>query len=453
MNERNAASRDDVTVLRAAPPAAASGAGRTGHEAVGAAPAGRLEPSRLEPGRGEAGRAEAELDTAFKALPGAVAGNGLVRAATPLLLLAVQLRHSAQAPELGALRAACGAKLQRFEGDARQHGVDEKIAMMARYVLCTLLDEAVLAAPWGDSSGWSQRTLLVSFHGETYGGAKVFDLLDRLSREPARYLDLLEMIYLALALGFGGRYLVEPGGQARLADRLTTLHALIRRQRDTPPSELSPHWRGADYRLQAQSGVSPLLVAALASLCMVLATFLFLHTRLNSLSAPISAQLARIGFDRVRLPTAATPAPAPDLAGLLRGERDAGLLSVDSADGKATIRIAGAAMFPSASAEVDAAQRPLLARVAAALDRLPGRIVVVGHTDDQPVRSLAFRDNFELSARRAQNVGALLAANLRDPRRIEHSGAGDSQPIAVPAQLPANRARNRRVEIVLIPET
>lgn len=434
MNESNAASRDDVTVIRHS--AAAAPAAR----AAAPAPAYASE------------QAEAALDTAFKTLPGAVAGNGLVRAATPLLLLAVQLRHSTQAPNLSALRNACATKLQQFESDARNYEVDEKTAMMARYVLCTLLDEAVSVAPWGDSSGWSQRTLLVMFHGETYGGAKVFDLLDRLSRDPARYLDLLEMIYLALALGFGGRYLVEPGGQARLADRLATLHALIRRQRDASPAELSPHWRGADYRMDTSTGVSPLLIATLASLCIVLATFIFLHTRLNNLSAPISAQLARIGFDRVLLPAAPSRPPSLDLAALLQGERSAGLLTIDNADGKTTIRIAGSAMFPSASAEVDPSQRQLLQRVAAALEKVNGRVVVIGHTDDQPVRSLAFRDNFELSSKRAQNVGALLAQGLSDPRRIENSGAGDSQPIALPANVPANRARNRRVEIMLIPE-
>lgn len=435
MNKHSAASDDDVTVIRhaAAPTARA-------HD-----PAPAFAPASEH--------AEADLDTAFKSLPGAVAGNGLVRAATPLLLLAVQLRHSTQAPNLGALRNACASKLQKFESDCRACEVDEKTAMMARYVLCTLLDEAVSAAPWGDSSGWSQRTLLVMFHGETYGGAKVFDLLDRLSRDPARYLDLLEMIYLTMALGFGGRYLVEPGGQARLADRLTTLHALIRRQRDASPAELSPHWRGADYRMETHTGLSPLLIATLASLCIVLATFIYLHTRLNSLSAPISAQLARIGFDRVLLPSAPAPAPSLNLASLLQDERGAGLLTVDSVDGKSTIRIAGSAMFPSASAEVDPTQRQLLQRVSAALERVPGRVVVVGHTDDQPVRSLAFRDNFELSSKRAQNVGRLLAQGLSDPRRIENSGAGDSQPIALPANVPANRARNRRVEIVLIPES
>ncbi|MCC8536847.1 type VI secretion system protein TssL, long form [Xanthomonas axonopodis pv. poinsettiicola] len=429
---------DDATVVRsAAPPQPAAAM-----PAPGRAPTRAAQPP--------------DLDAAMRAAPGAMQGNAVVRAATPLLLLAVQLRHSMQAPDIATLRETCGTRLQRFEQDLREQGSDDKTGVAARYVLCTLLDEAVLAAPWGEGSGWSQRTLLVTFHGETYGGAKVFDLLDRLSRDPARHLDLLELVYLALALGFGGRYRVEQGGHARLADRQAELSQLIQRQRLPVPAELSPNWQGAQAPLLRGTAATPLWIASLASLCILLLAFVWLHARLNALTAPISAQLARIGLERVALPVpaVATPSAAPALASLLAAEQRAGLLTVQTdGDGRSTVRLASEAMFPSGSADLDAEQTRVIGRVAAALERVPGRVVVVGHTDDQPVRSLRFKDNFALSARRAESVGAVLAAGLRDRRRVQTSGAGDSQPIAFPPQLPQHRARNRRVEILLIPET
>ncbi|MBZ3123524.1 type VI secretion system protein TssL [Xanthomonas perforans] len=428
----------DATVVRSATPAPRAAAATLARQAT----------TRTVP--------PPDLDAAMRAAPGAMQGNAVVRAATPLLLLAVQLRHSTQTPDIATLREHCSTRLQRFEQELRQQGIDDKTGIAARYVLCTLLDEAVLAAPWGEGSGWSQRTLLVTFHGETYGGAKVFDLLDRLARDPARHLDLLELLYLALALGFGGRYRVEQGGRARLADRQAELYQLIQRQRLPAPAELSPNWQGAQAPLLRNTAATPLWIATLASLCIVLLAFVWLQARLNALTAPISAQLARIGLERVTLPipAAATPATAAALAPLLAAEQRAGWLTVQTeGDGRSTVRLASASMFPSGSAELDADQTRLLERVAAALEQVPGRVVVVGHTDDQPVRSLRFKDNFALSARRAQSVGAVLAAGLRDPRRGQTSGAGDSQPIALPPQLPGNRARNRRVEILLIPET
>lgn len=393
-----------------------------------------------------------DLESAMRAMPGAMQGNALVRAATPLLLLAVQLRHSTRAPDIAALREGCMARLHRFEEDVRHHGVDTKTAMAARYVLCTVLDEAVLASPWGDASGWSQRTLLVAFHGETYGGAKVFDLLDRLARDPARHLDLLELIYMAMALGFGGKYLVEPGGLSRLADRQTELYRLIRRQRAAASAELSPHWAGADVPLSADATMMPFWIASLASLCILLLVFLFLYTRLDRMASPVYAQLAKIGLDRVPLPSR-QGVPLPNLQGTLVPEQRAGLLTLTVGDdGSSTIRIAGSAMFASGSADVDPKQNALLNRIADELNKIPGRIAVVGHTDDQPIRSARFKDNMELSSRRAESVGRILATSLKDPRRVETVGAGESQPIATPVETPENRARNRRVEIVLIPE-
>src|SRR5690606_22900244 len=85
-----------------------------------------------------------DLDAAMHAAPGAMLGNVLVRPATPLLLLAVQLRHSAHAPDIAALRDSCGKRLHRFEDEVRRQGADDKAVIAARYILCALLDEAVL---------------------------------------------------------------------------------------------------------------------------------------------------------------------------------------------------------------------------------------------------------------------------------------------------------------------
>ena len=100
--------------------------------------------------------------------------NPLVQTASPLLLLAVQLRHSVSQPDAAHLREQVIAQVRKFEGRAQAAGIPAQTAMAARYVLCAMLDESVLNAPWGEQSGWAQKTLLVTFHGESYGGAKFF---------------------------------------------------------------------------------------------------------------------------------------------------------------------------------------------------------------------------------------------------------------------------------------
>jgi type VI secretion system protein ImpK len=381
-------------------------------------------------------------------------GNPLVRAANPLLLLAAQLRNSAEPPDAAFLRERAVTSIRRFDDLVARAGMDAQTGIAARYVLCTMLDEAVLDSPWGDQTGWQRQTLLVTFHGETYGGEKFFAILDRLAQDMVRHIDLVEMMYLCLALGFGGKYLVEPGGMSRLADRREDLYRRIMAYRSAAPAELSPRWRGLDRPLVPRRGM-PVWMAALVALCIVTGTWVYLHGRLNGITDPVSSRLAAMGLHGVPLPTTGTPAnpPATSLRQLLASDDRSGALAIDEKpDGQATLRLAATNMFPSGGAEVAPEQAALLSRVARALDQLRGRIVVVGHTDDQPIRSLRFKDNFELSAARARNVSAILSRDLRDPRRVESSGAGASQPVATPPDLPANRARNRRVEILFTPE-
>jgi type VI secretion system protein ImpK len=385
--------------------------------------------------------------------------NPIVRAANPLLLLAVQLRHSVAPPaDVARLREQAVAEVHSFERYAQGAGVGTQTVMAARYVLCTMLDEAVNSSPWGELTGWAQKTLLVTFHGETYGGMKFFQILERLSLDFSRHLDLIELMYICLALGFGGRYLVEPGGLARLADIQEDLYRRIRGLREAPAAELAPHWRGIEDRRNPLMRYVPLWVVVAAAAVVLLAVFLFFYTKLNALAEPVGAQLAKIGLEDAPPPqsVARPPAPVPvrkTLKQLLAPQEQAGQLGIeDKPDGEETVRLAAAGLFASSSADIAASEIPLLHRIAWALNQVHGRAIVVGHTDDQPVRSLKFKDNFALSAARAQNTEQILAQGLDDPRRLESSGAGSSQPVATPPDTPENRARNRRVEIVFIPE-
>ena len=79
---------------------------------------------------------------------------------------------------------------------------------------------------------------------------------------------------------------------------------------------------------------------------------------------------------------------------------------------------------------------------------MPGRVLVSGHTDDRPIRSVRFPSNWELSQERARAVAGQLDQSVRTPGRISTEGRGEADPIADNA-TPAGRAQNRRVEITV----
>ncbi|WP_164670247.1 flagellar motor protein MotB [Virgibacillus doumboii] len=81
----------------------------------------------------------------------------------------------------------------------------------------------------------------------------------------------------------------------------------------------------------------------------------------------------------------------------------------------------------------------------------PHRIVVSGHTDNVPIHNSEFSSNWELSAMRAINFMRLLLDNEKlDPERFSSKGYGKHHPI-VPNTGVENRAKNRRVEVLILP--
>jgi chemotaxis protein MotB len=108
------------------------------------------------------------------------------------------------------------------------------------------------------------------------------------------------------------------------------------------------------------------------------------------------------------------------------------------------------ATFPAASTEVTDGARELIARVAEIVQASGHPMRIEGHTDDVPIRTSRFRSNWELSTARASTVIAFLIETLAyDPTQLSAAGYGEFHPRA-PNDSAENRARNRRVDIVIL---
>jgi type VI secretion system protein ImpK len=389
-------------------------------------------------------------------LPPAVAlhGNGLnplVRAANAMLDIVVPLRFMATAPDMDDLRERLIQAVQAFEQQARAGHADAETVAAARYALCTFLDETISSTPWGGSV-WNSRSLLVHFHNEAWGGEKFFLILQRLSQDARANLDVLELMYLCLALGLEGRYRVIERGADQLATLRERLLQLIVQQRGLVEQDLSPHWRGAAQPQRSMLRRVPLWVLASAACVLLLALQLTYTWLLNGASDPVFAQLGAIRVAapaRLSSPAAAGPAPVR-VAGFLAPEIAEGLVSVTETADRSTVTLRGDGVFASGSAEVARNFEPLLARIGDALKTVPGKVVVVGHTDNvKPALSARLPSNYDLSKARAKTVVGLLAERSSPLERYSSEGRGETEPVA-PNDSAANRARNRRVDIIVL---
>lgn len=124
-----------------------------------------------------------------------------------------------------------------------------------------------------------------------------------------------------------------------------------------------------------------------------------------------------------------------------------GAVAVATQGSKVIIHVLEKTSFRSGFADVQAAFRPTLVKIAKILRKNTGRITVAGHTDDRPISNERFRSNWELSTSRAVSVATVLMASADvDPARFMVAGHAATKPRA-PNDSPENRAANRRVDI------
>lgn len=124
--------------------------------------------------------------------------------------------------------------------------------------------------------------------------------------------------------------------------------------------------------------------------------------------------------------------------------------SVDLApDTSVRIVLTGDLLFDAGQAELKSQARKSLAKIAEVLRSTPSMINVVGHTDDVPIHSERFPSNWELSMARAGAVARFLIEKMGLPaNRFYVTGHASYLPVLL-NNSPANRAANRRVEIVI----
>ena len=376
--------------------------------------------------------------------------NPLVRAANAMLDLVVPLRFVTTAPDMEVLRDRLTDAMRAFEASARASHADAETVAAARYALCTFLDETISSTPWGGGV-WNSRSLLVAFHNEAWGGEKFFTILQRLSAEPRANLDVLELMYLCLSLGLEGRYRVLDRGADQLATLRERLLALIVQQRGPREQDLSPHWRGTPAPQRSTLRRVPLWVAAAGAGILLLALQLTYSALLNRHSDPVFGLLGAIRVappPRSAIAAAPTPAPAK-LARFLAPEIAEGLVSVTETADRSIVTLRGDGVFASGSAEVARKFEPVLVRIGDALRTVDGKVIVIGHTDNtRPALSASIPSNFDLSKARARTVAGLLAQRAGPAQRYTSEGRGETEPVA-PNDSAVNRARNRRVDIVV----
>ncbi|MEJ2140736.1 MAG: type VI secretion system protein TssL, long form, partial [Gammaproteobacteria bacterium] len=271
-----------------------------------------------------------------------------------------------------------------------------------------------------------------------------------IQQEPERNIDLLELMYLCLALGFEGQYKVQERGQSQLAGIQDDLFRLIRRIRGDFERRLSPQWEGLQDRRNTLTRFVPLWVVASVLAAVVLGMFMYFRFNLAVVSEPVELRLSEIGAFELPVAQPQADLPALRLRPLLADPEGRGEVEIVEEGAFTVVTVKGDDLFASGSASVSESYLPVLAAIGDALNKVPGVVRVIGHTDNVPIRSLRFQSNWDLSRERARFVSEVLAEYIQ-ASRLTPQGVADTRPIAS-NDTPDGRARNRRVEIIHMAE-
>ncbi len=130
---------------------------------------------------------------------------------------------------------------------------------------------------------------------------------------------------------------------------------------------------------------------------------------------------------------------------------DAGKLQVEIRENRMIVRLGDKILFDPGKTDLKPEGKDALTQVTAVLKSLPNRnFQVAGHTDNVPIKSKKFRSNWDLSTARAVEVTNYMIGAGMEPKRLSAAGYADQSPVA-PNDTSDNMAKNRRIEITLVP--
>ena len=173
--------------------------------------------------------------------------NPLLHSAAPLFSLVSRLPQIHYPEKIQALHQSLTHEISAFERKAQTLNCQTETILVARYVLCALIDERLVLHTQGSDKPWGQHQLLSTFQNDQAVEKRFFVIIERLQTMPERYINLLELIFFCLKLGFKGQFL-QQDTHSKLHNIIEHLYATIRLERgeiekslsSLPPLKITP---------------------------------------------------------------------------------------------------------------------------------------------------------------------------------------------------------------------
>ena len=223
--------------------------------------------------------------------------NPLVDSAAWLFSMIGRLKKIKSLRHLNKLHQELVAEINRFQDVTKAQGYSAEYVLVSRYALCATLDDIITNTPWGSQGQWDHYSLLTTFNQESAQQERFFIILERLIKDPALYIELMEFMYLCLNLGFKGSYRSTEFSNNQLEQISNALYKHIRAHhgnfsRNLSPFPLKPTHLSSPAKSQKKPAIGFTLII---TACIILAVFVGLGFLLDTISNQAYQELLHIG--------------------------------------------------------------------------------------------------------------------------------------------------------------
>ncbi|VVC76674.1 hypothetical protein AQUSIP_19980 [Aquicella siphonis] len=223
--------------------------------------------------------------------------NPIVDAAGYLFSVIGKLKQIKTYRQLNKLQSELIQEINAFQESVKTQGYSAEYVIVCKYILCATLDEIICNTPWGGQGQWDAYCLLAAYNQDTHHQDKFFTIMERAIKEPALYIDLMELMYLCLSMGYKGQYRATEHSQYQLEQVTNSLYKHIRAYRGSFSKILSPTPFKTPKPAAKSASRQPisLTFVAIITACVIMTIFVSLGYLMDVISNEAYKNIARFG--------------------------------------------------------------------------------------------------------------------------------------------------------------
>lgn len=212
--------------------------------------------------------------------------NLVVDAASHLLTIVGKLKYAKSYHPLSKLQNLLVKEIHLFQDRIKRHGYNMEYTIVCRYILCATIDDVISNTVWGNLGQWNDYSLLSVFNQDRLHQEKFFGVLEHVVKEPKIYIDLMELIYICLSLGYKGQYRFTEQSQYQLEQIINNLYKHIQAYRGRLSKTLSSNAikKTKSTLKTSTERKSSVLLVFFVTACMIMTTFVSLGYLMDIIS-------------------------------------------------------------------------------------------------------------------------------------------------------------------------